>query len=108
VQRSRGHLAWEEEKYMKIRNSIWPLVAFFAGALAMSASITAQEQQRLNKKLPRYTITDLGTLGGTFGAAQGINNRGWVEGFARLRDDHCGAGRITPVRPADEPLAPNL
>jgi len=34
-----------------------------------------------------YTVTDLGTLGGTFGLAYGINNRGWVDGFANLPGD---------------------
>jgi probable HAF family extracellular repeat protein len=34
-----------------------------------------------------YTVTDLGTLGGTFGAANGINNKGWVDGMANLPGD---------------------
>jgi probable HAF family extracellular repeat protein len=33
-------------------------------------------------------VTDLGTLGGTFAAAEGINNRGWVEGLSNLAGDH--------------------
>ena len=35
----------------------------------------------------RYTVTDLGTLGGTFGRAWGINNNGSVVGFATLAGD---------------------
>jgi probable HAF family extracellular repeat protein len=34
-----------------------------------------------------YTVTDLGTLGGTFGLAWGTNNKGWVVGFANLPGD---------------------
>jgi probable HAF family extracellular repeat protein len=34
-----------------------------------------------------YTLTDLGTLGGTFGLAHGVNNRGQVAGFATLPGD---------------------
>lgn len=35
----------------------------------------------------RYTVTNLGTLGGTSGNASGINNRGWVVGDANLAGD---------------------
>jgi probable HAF family extracellular repeat protein len=34
-----------------------------------------------------YTVTDLGTLGGTFGLAHGVNNNGQVDGFANLPGD---------------------
>ena len=33
---------------------------------------------------PRYTVTDLGTLGGTVGSANGINYTGRVAGSASL------------------------
>jgi len=66
---------------------MWMLGVSLFAALAMPARTTAQEQPRRKNKLSRYTVTDLGTLGGTFGAAQGINNRGLVEGFATLPGD---------------------
>jgi probable HAF family extracellular repeat protein len=34
-----------------------------------------------------YIVTDLGTLGGTFGSAAGISDRGWVDGFSTLPGD---------------------
>ena len=36
---------------------------------------------------PRYAVVDLGTLGGTFGLAFGINDKGQVGGFANLPGD---------------------
>jgi uncharacterized membrane protein len=59
------------------------VTASLSVTLALPVCLAAQEQ-RENHKLPRYTVTDLGTLGGTFGQAQGINDKGWVVGFATL------------------------
>jgi len=56
-------------------------------ALANPIRVAAQEQ---NQQPPRYTVTDLGTLGGTFGAANALNNRGSVVGFATLPGDTEG------------------
>jgi probable HAF family extracellular repeat protein len=49
--------------------------------------LAAQEQQEHNKKLPRYRVIDLGTLGGTFSDALGVSNRGWVAGWSFLPGD---------------------
>ena len=35
----------------------------------------------------RYTVVDVGTLGGTFSAAFGLNERGWAAGVANLAGD---------------------
>jgi probable HAF family extracellular repeat protein len=53
-------------------------------ALTTSVQLAAQEQ---NQQPPNYTVTDLGTLGGTFGLANAVNNRGMVVGFANLPGD---------------------
>ena len=53
-------------------------MALFA-ALAIPLQLIAQHT--------RYTVTDLGTLGGTFTFATGINNRGSVEGHSTLPGD---------------------
>ena len=50
-------------------------------ALAAPAQLAAQEQ---NPAPVHYAVTDLGTLGGTFGVAYGINNAGKVGGGATL------------------------
>jgi probable HAF family extracellular repeat protein len=52
---------------------------------------------------PSYTFTDLGTLGGTFSLAYGINNRGQIDGFSTLPGDiveHSAVwefGRVTDL-----------
>jgi probable HAF family extracellular repeat protein len=55
-------------------------------ALAIPASLAAQAQPQKAPKA-RYTVKDLGTLGGTFALAGGISNTGWVEGFSTLPGD---------------------
>jgi probable HAF family extracellular repeat protein len=59
-------------------------VAAFAALTAPVRSI-AQNQQTSHKQ--RYSVTNLGTLGGTFSAGNGINNRGWVTGAATLANN---------------------
>jgi hypothetical protein len=51
--------------------------------LAFPLPLVAQEQKKVP---PRYSVIDLGTLGGTFSQAFGINNNGTVVGFATLSD----------------------
>ena len=53
-------------------------------ALALPVPLAAQEQK---KEPPRYTITDLGTLGGTFSDVGGVNNQGAISGFSTLPGD---------------------
>ena len=48
----------------------------------------AQEQDTKQSGPPlRYTLTDLGTLGGTFSQAFGVNDKGWVVGFSTTEGD---------------------
>lgn len=47
--------------------------------------------QKPNHKLPRYTVVDLGTLGGTSSLAGGISNTGWIEGYATLANGDSNA-----------------
>lgn len=70
---------------MKFRLSATTITLF--SALTISVQLVAQEQ---NQQPPRYTVTDLGTLGGTFGSASAVNNRGSVVGFATLPGDMEG------------------
>jgi probable HAF family extracellular repeat protein len=55
--------------------------------LAAPAGVAAQEQ---NSQSRRYAITDLGTLGGTYSFAFGINNAGKIAGSAATPDQTDG------------------
>jgi probable HAF family extracellular repeat protein len=52
-------------------------IAIFA--VAMPIHLAAQDRQQL-----RYSVIDLGTLGGTSSVAYSVNHRGWVAGAASL------------------------
>ena len=56
-----------------------PIVTSVAAAGLLAALAVAQTQ-------PRYTVTDLGTLGGDASVAYGINNTGRVAGGANLKN----------------------
>src|SRR5215472_3845526 len=61
---------------MKSQSLIWiNAVALFA-ILALPAGIGAQDLP--TQKLPFYSVTDLGTLGGAFSVGVGINTRGLI------------------------------
>jgi probable HAF family extracellular repeat protein len=65
-----------------------PAVGVASAAGGAAATATVQSQQSQNQKLPRYSLTVLGTLGGTFSqAGGGINNRGQVAGWSALPGD---------------------
>jgi probable HAF family extracellular repeat protein len=56
-------------------------------ALSISLPLAAQDAQSANKGPTHYSVINLGTLGGSQGAAFGINNKGWVIGDANLQGD---------------------
>jgi probable HAF family extracellular repeat protein len=64
------------------------IVAVFAllAALAIPAAIDAQETLRQPPKA-RYTVKDLGTLGGSLAEPGGISDAEWVEGWSLLPGD---------------------
>src|SRR5207253_8307048 len=66
------------------RHTRWPRdwssdVCSSRSILAIPARLAAQEQ--------KYIVTDIGTLGGTFGEGNALNNKAWVVGDATLPGD---------------------
>ena len=72
---------------MRFWNKAFPVsitaMTVFA-ALAIPVRLATQGK---NQQPPNYIVTDLGTLGGTFGQANALNNSGSVVGFATLPGD---------------------
>jgi len=61
-------------------------------ALAITVQLAAQDQLQ-NKKHSRYSVKDLGSLGGTFGEANGINNRRASATYLETRATTLSCGR---------------
>jgi probable HAF family extracellular repeat protein len=70
---------------MKSRTLTLVVAMMLFAMLAIPHQLAAQEEK--DKKRLRYTVADIGTLGGTFGEASAVNNRGWVVGDANLHGD---------------------
>src|SRR5579872_4217958 len=51
------------------------------------SSLASAGAQQPQDKVHKYDVTALATLGGSFGAGNSINNRGWIAGFASLPSD---------------------
>jgi probable HAF family extracellular repeat protein len=77
-----------------VKLKIVSLVAvMILAAVALPVRLAAQEsQEQLNKKHRRYSITDLGTLGGNNSGPSGINDRGQVVGWSETPDIDPNSG----------------
>jgi probable HAF family extracellular repeat protein len=87
----------EGEEIMKCRTLTCIAAMSIFAALAIPVHLAAQGQ---NQQQPRYTVLDLGTLGGTFySQAFGLNNKGSVVGAAELAGDTDFPTGAAPVHP---------
>jgi probable HAF family extracellular repeat protein len=59
---------------------------------AMPVRVLAQERQQQAQHLSHYAVTDLGTLGGTFSIAFGINDKGQIDGLSTTPGDQVTHG----------------
>jgi probable HAF family extracellular repeat protein len=77
---------------MKSRASMLITMTVFA-ALAIPLRLAAQQQQQEDKKEqhPLYRVTDLGTLGGTYGIGHAIDDSAQVSGYALRSDGYTHA-----------------
>lgn len=71
---------------MKTNAWIMTVVTLFCAAALSAQHVPNQVEQRISG-FRRYTVIDLGTLGGTFSFATGISNNGLVDGFSNLQGD---------------------
>lgn len=62
------------------------VVAMTIFLLTVPIGLTGQDQKAKSRKF-RYSVMNLGNLGGTFGEANGINQKAWVTGISNLPGD---------------------
>src|SRR5262244_1097699 len=75
---------------MKPSTAMNTLLCLSIITLLSISNFPASAQDQVTKQsgpLVRYTLTDLGTLGGTFSQAFGVNDKGWVVGFSTTEGD---------------------
>ena len=78
---------------MKLRIVVLIAVMIFLSATALPVRLAAQESQaQLKKAQPHYSITDLGSLGGSNSYPWGINDRGQVVGWSETTDIDPNSG----------------
>lgn len=78
---------------MKLRAVALMAVMLFLAAGAVPVRLAAEELQEQHRKAhPRYSITDLGTLGGSNSVPWGINDRGQVVGGSETSDIDPNSG----------------
>src|ERR1017187_2009079 len=76
-------VCWRILRQLDWRNIMKSIATLIAAASLLAALANAQT--------PRYTVTDLGTFGGNFSVAFGINNAGRVGGTAALPNGNAYA-----------------
>jgi len=69
---------------MELRRMVFVVIVVLAMLPRLFGQVGVNETR---PHFARYTVRDLGTLGGTFSFAGGINDRGDVEGFSTLPGD---------------------
>ena len=72
---------------MKFRTWMWIIAITLCTGVVLPLQLAAQLQQPQAEQPQGYSVTDLGTLGGTFSVAFSVNNKGWVDGSATLPGD---------------------
>lgn len=72
---------------MKNQSILIAAVVLLAALMSPLGARSQEKEEQKAPNLPRYSITDLGTLG-TFNIATGLNNEGAVVGFSDIPGDH--------------------
>src|SRR5580693_8458984 len=75
---------------MKSRMLAW--IAVISVFALPATPVFAQAQQQQAQHVSHYAVTDLGTLGGTFSIAFGINDKGQIDGLSTTPGDQVTHG----------------
>jgi len=67
-----------------IRNCITAVMML---AILAAPRVMVSQEKPVSQHRVRYNFTDLGTLGGTYSEAVGINNKGWIAGSSTTTGD---------------------
>ena len=71
----------------KMKATRWISNLFRLTCFALTLTLIGSAWAQQTPPAARYTVIDLGTLGGTFSLAYAINNRGQIDGFSTLPGD---------------------
>lgn len=72
-----------------MRRRKWTSTVWIAGLAALTTAVRLTAQDGRKAGAVRYSVVNLGTLGGTASGANSINNRSWVTGVANQVGDQA-------------------
>ena len=75
-----------------MKSTIWKCITKIPLLAMLAIPTELPAQQTPNNEQPRFAVIDLGTLGGSFSIAVGINNKSWITGDANVLGDTARHG----------------
>jgi probable HAF family extracellular repeat protein len=75
-----------------MKSTTWKCIANIPLLAMLAIPAELRAQQTPNNDQPRFAVIDIGTLGGSFSIAVGMNNKGWITGDATVQGDAARHG----------------